>query len=114
MSERIRVMMAVLLASILPTAGAAQEEAPRRDPLKPPGTVEQTATPAFNADAWKLMSTLVAEGRRVAIINERLVGVGDWVGGARVLAIESGQARLDYRGREFVVTRPGIRVRIRE
>lgn len=106
--------MALLLASILPVAGAAQDEASRRDPLKPPGTVEQTTRPAFNADAWRLSSTLVAKGRRVAIINERLVGVGDRVGGARVLAIESGQARLDYQGREFTITRPGARMRIRE
>lgn len=114
MSERIHVMMAVLLASILPAVGAVAEEPARRDPLQPPGNVQQVSRPAFNADAWKLASTLVAEGRRVAIINDRAVRVGDRVGGARVLGIESGQARLSYQGREFTITRPGARVRIRE
>lgn len=114
MSERIHVIMAVLLASILPNAGAMAEETQRRDPLQPPGKVQSVSRPAFNADAWKLTSTLVAEGRRVAIINEQAVRVGDRVGGARVLAIESGRARLSYGEREFTITRSGVRVRVRE
>lgn len=114
MSERIHVMMAVLLASMLPGAVVMAEETQRRDPLRPPGNVQNVSRPAFNVDAWKLTSTLVAEGRRVAIINEHAVRVGDRVGGARVLAIESGRARLRYREREFTITRPGTRVRVRE
>lgn len=114
MSERIHVIMAVLLASMLPAVGAVADQTQRRDPLQPPGNVQATTRPAFNADAWKLTSTLVAEGRRVAIINEHAVRVGDRVGGARVLAIESGRVRLLYGDREFTITRPGTRVRVRE
>lgn len=117
MSERIRVIMAALLASMLllpvPLVGTA-DETQRRDPLQPPPGVQQDTGPAFNADAWKLTSTLVAEGRRVAIINDHDVRVGDRVGGARVLAIETGRVRLQYRDREFTITRPAVRVRLNQ
>ncbi len=114
MSDRIRVMMVLLLASILPSGVAMAEETQRRDPLKPPGRVQQATRPAFSVDDWRLMSTLVSEGRRVAIINDDTVRVGGRVNGARVLGIESGRVRLEYRGREFTITRPDVRVRLSE
>lgn len=102
----------MVLALILPTLGwAAQEGTQRRDPLQPPGSVAVETSSTFNAGAWALMSTLVADGRRVAIINGRTVRRGDWVGGARVLTIAPGRVRLDYRGRQFTITRPVTRVR---
>jgi MSHA biogenesis protein MshK len=99
----------VLLALFLP-AMAAADDGERRDPLKPPGEVRSTPATTFNADAWRLVSTLVADGRRVAIINDRAVRVGDRVGGARVIAIEPGRVSLDYRGRRFTVGRPAAGV----
>lgn len=113
MCSRVRTLIALLLASFLPAAWALAEAEQRRDPLRPPGEVKADPAPRFNASAWKLTSTLVADGRRVAIINDRAVQPGDRVGGARVLAIESGRVRLDYRGRKFTITRPGSRVRMR-
>ena len=104
--------MFLAVALFLPAVvWAAETGAQERDPLRPPGTVQQEAGPSFNADAWRLASTLVADGRRVAIINDRTVRPGDRVGGARVLAIEPGRVRLDYRGRVFTITRPVTRVR---
>lgn len=109
---RVATGVTLALALILPTlVWAAQEGTQRRDPLRPPGGVQAQTTESFDADAWELMSTLVADGRRVAIINERTVRSGDWVGGARVLAIAPGRVRLDYRGRVFTITRPVTRVR---
>jgi len=95
----------VLLALFLPCLAMAADEQ-RRDPLRPPGEIRADSEPLFNAAAWQLSSTLVADGRRVAIINDRTVGVGDRVGGARVVAIETGRVELDYRGRRFTITRP--------
>jgi len=109
---RFAARATLALALILPSGvGAAAEEAQRRDPLRPPGAVQQATRSTFDADAWRLAYTLVADGRRVAIINDRTVRAGDWVGGARVLAIERGSARLDYRGRKFTIRRPVTRVR---
>lgn len=95
----------LLLALFLPL-GAVAAGAELRDPLRPPVTVSASPASSFNAAAWRLSSTLVAEGRRVAIINGRTVRVGDRVGGARVLAIDAGRVRLDYRGRRFTINRP--------
>jgi len=104
-SER-RIRGWVLLALFLPAmVMAAQHE--RRDPLRPPGEIGAVSEPSFDASAWQLFSTLVADGRRVAIINDRTVRVGDRVEGARVVAIESGRVELDYRGRRFAISRPG-------
>ena len=109
---RLAARVTLTLALILPTVvGAAAEDVQRRDPLRPPGTVQETTRSSFDPDAWRLAYTLVADGRRVAIINDRTVRAGDWVGGARVLAIERGSARLDYRGRKFTIRRPLTRVR---
>ncbi|MDX1609665.1 MAG: hypothetical protein R3225_06035 [Halofilum sp. (in: g-proteobacteria)] len=113
MCRRSRILIALVMASFLPTAWALAESEQRRDPLRPPGEVKAEPVARFNASAWKLTSTLVADGRRVAIINDRAVQAGDRVGGARVLAIDSGRVRLDYRGRKFTITRPGSRVKMR-
>lgn len=102
-------MIGVLLALILPTAVLA-DEAARRDPLKPPGEVRTAVVDSFDAGAWRLASTLVSDGRRVAIINDRAVRVGDRVEGARVVAIRSGGVELDYRGRRFTIRRPAAGV----
>ncbi len=104
---------ALLLTLSLPALAAAQDDA-LRDPFRPPGWGEAEA-PAddFDAGAWRLESTLTSNGRRVAIINGRAVRAGDRVGGARVLRIEPGAARLNYDGREFTVRRETTRVRSR-
>lgn len=106
----LRAILFAIVALFLPFPVVA--EAPElRDPLEPPGQLRSTTTtPSFNARAWRLASTLVADGRRVAIINDRTVRVGDRVGGARVLAIESGSVKLDYRGHRFTISRPGTGV----
>ena len=45
-------------------------------------------------EIYVLTSTLVSKQRTVAVINDRVVAVGDKVGSATVVAIESAQVRL--------------------
>lgn len=79
------------------------------DPMRPvprPGSVR--SAPAVESQPaprrnWVLSSTLVGNARRVAVINDRLVGVGDEVLGARVIGIDARSARLRYAGRELVL-----------
>jgi len=54
---------------------------------------------------------LVSAERRSAIINGRNVREGGRVGGATVIAIESGRVTLDYRGRRFTIgdSSPSVR-----
>lgn len=69
-------------------------------PVPRPGTVtapETRPAPPPRRD-WVLTSTLVGEQRRVAVINDRLVGIGDSVLGAEVIDIDARSARLRYAG----------------
>jgi len=52
---------------------------------------------------WVLSSTLVGSARRVAVINDRLVSIGDSVLGAEVIDIGARSARLRYAGQELVL-----------
>lgn len=100
----------LLLAFALPLAAAGEGD--RRDPLRPPDYREPEPTvERFDASAWRLASTLVSDDRRIAVINGQAVRAGDYVGGARVLEIESGRVALDYRGRRFDVRRATAEVR---
>jgi len=58
---------------------------------------------------WVLSSTLVGSARRVAVINDRLVSVGDSVLGAEVIDIGARSARLRYAGQELVLQLGGGR-----
>ena len=48
-------------------------------------------------------STLVGDARRVAVINDRLVGIGDSVFGATVIEIGSRSARWRYAWRDVLL-----------
>ena len=43
-------------------------------------------------------------GRPAAIINERIVEEGDFIGGARVIEIGQGEVRLNFEGEDFLLT----------
>ncbi len=79
------------------------------DPMRPvprPGSVQPApavaTAPAPRRD-WVLSSTLVGDARRVAVINDRLVSVGDEVLGALVIGIDARSAQLRYAGQELVL-----------
>ncbi len=103
----------VALSFAVATAAAQADKDELRDPFMPPGWNEPSASsePAFNASAWTLESTLTSNGRSVAIINGRAVRVGDDVGGARIVDVTRGSARLEYNGHRFTIRRPGTQVR---
>lgn len=52
---------------------------------------------------WELSSTLVADGRRVAVINGLRVQEGDRVGAARVVAIGKSEVRLRHGSRNITL-----------
>lgn len=103
----------VALSFAVATTTVHADDGELHDPFMPPGWNEPSA-PAeetFNASAWTLESTLTSNGRRVAIINGRAVRPGDHVGGARLLGVTRGSARLEYNGHRFTIRRPGTQVR---
>ena len=62
------------------------------DPMRPP-QARQATTPAAQ-QSWDLSSVLIGERRRLAVINDQMVKVGDRVGGARVQRIEADRVIL--------------------
>lgn len=82
-----------------------------RDPLQPPQPREPSTAPQIDKSRWQLSSTLVSAGRRVAIINGRVVAPGESVDGARVLGVTSNGARLRAGGQQFTIRSATPRVR---
>ena len=105
---------ALLLAGLIATAPAGAELS---DPLAPPTPDVDAVEPAEPGPAdYHLGSTLIAGDRRVAVINGRIVGPGETVDGAEVIAVERNRVRLRRDGEEFTIAseRPSIRSRSAE
>lgn len=101
MSERSRkaTAWALLLAGLLAVAGAPAQ---LRDPTQPTA-LEDAAPPrpAQSGPRWRLQSTLVADDRRLAVINGRSVAQGERVDGAVVREINRGGVTLEVEGRRI-------------
>jgi len=92
----LMLMGVAAIVFVLPPVSPAAEVAALRDPTLPP-PVQAGPAPKDGGDpaaSWKLNATLVGSGRAVAVINNRLVEIGDLVDGARVVAIQPNQVRL--------------------
>lgn len=73
-----------------------------RDPA-PPSPANSPAT------RWTVSAILISDSRRVAVVNEQLVGVGATLpGGARLVAIERDHVVIDEPGRGRRVIRVAI------
>jgi MSHA biogenesis protein MshK len=93
-----RAVTLLLSLTLVGAAGATTLD----DPMRPPRAASAAAT--AQTPSWTLESTLVADAQRSAIVNGRPVEVGDWVGGARVLAINPGRVRLAGPQGEFTLS----------
>ena len=59
--------------------------------------------PAPKQEPLRLHSILFSSLRRRAIINDRLLAVGDRIDGAKLVAIERDRVRLSRQGRKIVL-----------
>lgn len=87
------VSRAVLALALWLAAMAAVADEPVADPMRPPA-VQGRAPAEDQARTLVLHSTLVSGPQRSAVINGRVVTVGERIGGARVLEILPGEVRL--------------------
>ena len=102
MSEPLRGLPALLALALC--AGAATASAQGLDdPTRPTSLAEPVpaARRAESGPRWRLQSTLVADDRRLAIINGRTVGPGDRVDGATVRDVRQDGVTLDVEGRRI-------------
>lgn len=110
MSEyRTAWMGGVILLGLLAAVPAMAEEVD--DPMRPP-QARQTTAATPQPPSWDLSSVLISERRRVAVINNQLVQVGDRVGGARVQRIEADRVILLRGEQSMTLTlRAGLDIR---
>ena len=87
MSKKLYDLILILVFVCAPQLHAAQAHAARvSDPFRPPGTFSvRAATPASTGfTGWNLQEILLSGKRRIAIINNIAVVVGDNINGARL------------------------------
>ena len=78
-------------------------KASMNDPTRPPAFNVTTVTKKAVDPRWVLSSTLVSREHRNAVINNRVVSLGDVVSGARVVEIEPMRVVLNRNGQQIVL-----------
>ena len=105
MSERagkFSLLPLVLAAAMLGVAGTAPAQQGLGDPTRPTSLEEPAPErPAQAGPRWRLQSTLVADSRRLAVINGRTVAEGERVDGATVQEVRQGGVTLEVEGRRI-------------
>lgn len=99
-----------LLYILLPTTIFASPLTPAdnlADPMRPPSVRHAPGTNA-KAPRWEVTAILVSAGRRLAMVNNRLLGVGATVDGARIKAIYGNAVELDVGQDRALVIRPAV------
>lgn len=90
---------ALLALAMLGTAAAVPAQG-LDDPTRPTSMAEpEPVRRAESGPRWRLQSTLVADDRRLAIINGRTVGPGERVDGATVRDVRQDGVTLEIDGR---------------
>ena len=75
-----------------------------KDPTRPPSyRFSGIGTGIKAVPRWVLSSTLIAPARRLATINGKTVGVGQKVGGARVVAINPAYVAIRDGDKEIIL-----------
>lgn len=66
-----------------------------RDPTRPPTSISKRTAPGEQRPLkWNLTATIVGPERRVAVINDRAVQIGQKIDGALLVTVEAGSALL--------------------
>lgn len=96
--------IAMLLLAV-PAAAIAQQGI--GDPTRPTSLTEPDAAAAARTPRWRLQSTLIADDRKVAVINGRTVSLGERIEGATLLEIHSDGVTLQSDGQRLTLRLPG-------
>jgi len=96
------VFSRMLAAALLLVAGVAAAQHGLGDPTRPTSLAEpEPARPAQAGPRWRLQSTLVADTRRLAIINGRRVAQGERIDGATLAEVRQEGVTLEIDGRRI-------------
>lgn len=100
MSRAFPDSMIAVFAMLILIAPAAADI--KEDPLRPPGYRNAGAVATSerrNAPSWSVNEILISDSRRIAIVNNNSVKKGEYINGAKVVAIEPGYVTLEYNNR---------------
>lgn len=73
-------------------------------PKQKEGSVKETVIQEEKSPSLFLTGIIRGYGRPVAIIDEKIVEEGDFIGGARVVEIGQGEVRLNFEGEDLLLT----------
>lgn len=98
---------------LLLAAAAAAAQQGLGDPTKPTSLAAPEPAQVESGPRWRLQSTLVADSRRLAVINGRTVSVGEQVDGATLRDVRREGVTLEIEGRsvELRVVPGGVEVK---
>ena len=97
----VKTIYVALLLLLAPAVSAETMS----DPMRPPQSGAAVTPRNVGDPRWQVTGILVSSGRKLAMINDRLIGVGDKVDGARVRNIYGSSVELDIGG-QLLVLRP--------
>jgi MSHA biogenesis protein MshK len=103
-------LIATLVWLVVPIASADDMSDPMQPLFSGSGGVAQKASGA----RWVVTGILISPERRLAMINDRLIGIGEKVDGARVRAIRGNGVELDVNGRLIFLKHETDSVRLSE
>ena len=67
--------------------------------LKPIVKAKKPPKPKVKSKNWVLSSTLVASDRRTAVINDKVLSLGEKINGSKLIDIQSGKVKLLAKGK---------------
>ena len=102
-ARKFSLLPLLVAAAMLGVAGTAPAQQGLGDPTRPtsldePEPVEKAVR---SGPRWRLQSTLVADSRRLAVINGRTVAQGERIDGAMVREVRQGGVTLEVEGRRI-------------
>ena len=107
LGHRQRVMLASMLCLSLPCvlqASTDPSDPTRPSDIRPSKHRATIAKAVHHKHRFSLSAILIADDRRSAIVDKRSVGVGEYVHGGKVVAIEPDHVRLRYHGHTMKLT----------
>jgi MSHA biogenesis protein MshK len=100
-----RVNLSIILLILMTFSCQFATAETLKDPTQPPNYRQKGVTGVGTkaAPKWVLSSTLISPARRLATINGKTLTVGERIGDARVLTIESARVSLLDGNKEIIL-----------
>jgi hypothetical protein len=98
------VLLSLTLLFLALAPGYAQAQLD--DPTRPPGyrlVLPGGKKAGTNGASFSLSSVFISSTKRAAVINRHTVEAGEYVDGAKVIAIEPSAVKLEHQGKIFTV-----------